>query len=623
MTVTVTTRVAKGTPLTHLELDANFDDLAAGVNQLFTDFDDEHTALDARITQNEVDIVQLQADVDTAESDIVAHDSRLDAVEAHAAAAAGNPHAVTKADVGLSNVTNDAQLKRADGDILTFDEETVPVMEDVVLIEKADGTKKKIQLGNIPSTGASSEADIYQDVLGDSKYQHATYDDLNDEDLINGTNTDASYSQNDTRYDFTAGEVIESDDLYDSDAGLSEITECLVLAIYTDSGTPTIEATADGGTNWETVTLNTVHTFTDTGTDLRLRFTAGGTGHLDSWAVFYNPDETAIVEPVDWLKWNNNDPDDFVLAAEENNPNLLINGGFDFWQRATSISGPLSATYSTADRWIFYDGSDGTANISQQTFTPGQTDVPGEPRWYVEHDMVTAATAGGPGIWQRIESVRSCAGQAGTLSFWAKVDSGTLEVTPWVYQNFGSSGSALVQTEFADKAVTITTDWTLHTITMDVPSITGKTILGGDDFLQVGFSLPLNETWTLGFAQAKFEVGSVATPFVRRPYGLELALCQRYYQAPDSHYTQYMQMGNNFTAGQNYYTCSKFDTPMRAVPTLTITYVSEAGSAFNGLVIGDITATPKVNGFRWYVPTKVTSSSPASVSLNFEADAEL
>jgi hypothetical protein len=38
----------------------------------------------------------------------------------------------------------------------------------------------------------------------------------------------------------------------------------------------------------------------------------------------------------------------------------------------------------------------------------------------------------------------------------------------------------------------------------------------------------LNATWYVTGVQ--FEVGSVATPFERRPYGTELALCQRYFQ---------------------------------------------------------------------------------------------
>lgn len=63
-------------------------------------------------------VVFAQADVDAHEADFA------------------NPHATTKTQVGLANVTNDAQLKRAAGDINSFSA-TTPIATDVVLIERA------------------------------------------------------------------------------------------------------------------------------------------------------------------------------------------------------------------------------------------------------------------------------------------------------------------------------------------------------------------------------------------------------------------------------------------------------------------------------------------------------
>ncbi|GAH55416.1 unnamed protein product, partial [marine sediment metagenome] len=55
-----------------------------------------------------------------------------------------NPHTVTKTQVSLANVTDDAQLKRAAGDINTFDEKTEPVPDDLILAEdSADSNNKK------------------------------------------------------------------------------------------------------------------------------------------------------------------------------------------------------------------------------------------------------------------------------------------------------------------------------------------------------------------------------------------------------------------------------------------------------------------------------------------------
>ncbi|MGQ9688686.1 MAG: hypothetical protein ACUVXF_07885 [Desulfobaccales bacterium] len=70
---------------------------------------------------------------------------------------AGNPHNVTKTQVGLGNVTNDSQLKRAAGDINSFTAKTSPVGTDLLLIEdSADGySKKKVQVSNLPG-GVSS-----------------------------------------------------------------------------------------------------------------------------------------------------------------------------------------------------------------------------------------------------------------------------------------------------------------------------------------------------------------------------------------------------------------------------------------------------------------------------------
>lgn len=55
-----------------------------------------------------------------------------------------NPHSVTKTQVGLGNVTDDAQLKRAAGDIDSFTEKVTLAADDWVLIEdSADSFNKK------------------------------------------------------------------------------------------------------------------------------------------------------------------------------------------------------------------------------------------------------------------------------------------------------------------------------------------------------------------------------------------------------------------------------------------------------------------------------------------------
>ena len=68
----------------------------------------------------------------------------------------------TASDVGLGNVTNDAQLTRAAGDFDTFTSKATPVAADIVLIEdSADSfNKKKITLTDLLGGGASGSREV-------------------------------------------------------------------------------------------------------------------------------------------------------------------------------------------------------------------------------------------------------------------------------------------------------------------------------------------------------------------------------------------------------------------------------------------------------------------------------
>ena len=85
--------------------------------------------------------------------DRVSANADVSANTTHRNTTTGNPHQVTKSEVGLGNVTNDAQLKRAAGDINSFTEKTTPANADLILIEdSADSyNKKKVQIGNLPT----------------------------------------------------------------------------------------------------------------------------------------------------------------------------------------------------------------------------------------------------------------------------------------------------------------------------------------------------------------------------------------------------------------------------------------------------------------------------------------
>ena len=105
--------------------------------------------------------------------------------------------------------------------------------------------------------------------------------------------------------------------------------------------------------------------------------------------------------------------------------NKLINGNFDVWQRGTSFSSTVSGTSAyTADRWKAGGGTSTT--VSRQAFTLGQTDVPGEPTYYARWAITNNSQ--NYEFQQRIEDVRTLAGKKATISFYARLTTGTITV---------------------------------------------------------------------------------------------------------------------------------------------------------------------------------------------------
>ena len=261
--------------------------------------------------------------------------------------------------------------------------------------------------------------------------------------------------------------------------------------------------------------------------------------------------------------------------------NRIINGNFDIWQRGTSFTSPTSGNY-TADRWeVQFNNTGATRTLSRQSFALGQTDVPGEPTYFMRFDQSVAGSGGTfTQLDQRIESVRTFAGQQVTISFWAKAAASTTMPVVAFQQIFGTGGSpsGLTQTT-AGSSLALTTTWQKFSYQVTLPSISGKT-LGTDsnDALIAVFFMPLNTTFTIDIAQVQLEPGPVATPFERRPIGTELALCQRYFQPfGDSGFA--VANGSN---PANVQFSGLLPVPMRAAPTkngavgvaMTITPVS-------------------------------------------------
>jgi hypothetical protein len=274
--------------------------------------------------------------------------------------------------------------------------------------------------------------------------------------------------------------------------------------------------------------------------------------------------------------------------------NRIINGGFDVWQRGTSFTNPAGGAYTT-DRWTpVYDGSGATRTISRQLFTLGQTDVPGEPQYFLRYAQTAAGSGGTFNVFlQRIEGVHTFAGQTITVSFYARATASITLPKIDLQQNFGTGGSpsaAVFNTIVTN--LSIGTTFTKYTFTTTLPSISGKTLGTTGDMLVLDILLPLNTTFTFDIAQVQVEAGPVATPFERRPIGTELALCQRYYHF-NSHAPSASQFSGNVTSGSAYQSVVIFPVTMRVIPSVVLT--NSAAAAFANAV-GTVNAS--INGFQ-------------------------
>ena len=210
--------------------------------------------------------------------------------------------------------------------------------------------------------------------------------------------------------------------------------------------------------------------------------------------------------------------------------NDIINGAFNVWQRGTSFNQAYfnAGSLYTADRMaMLWNNVPTSVTVSQQTFTPGAAPVAGyEGTFFLRSLITTVGTCSVWGVQQRIEDVRTLANQTATISFYAKADTArnvTIELT----QKFGSGGSSLVTVTATAQA--ITSSWARYSLTVTVPSISGKTV-GTNSYLELNLLQAVAAGSTLDVWGVQIEPGSTASPFqtATGSIGGELALCQRY-----------------------------------------------------------------------------------------------
>jgi hypothetical protein len=163
------------------------------------------------------------------------------------------------------------------------------------------------------------------------------WDDFRDSGNVEGTPMNLESDG----YSFTTGQTLTSLGCTDAEVSGYEITECFIIVEYTDNGTPTIEISADGGVNWETVTNFNIHTFTNTGDDLRIRYTSGSSGKIYNWAILYYPQAASLTETVSALTGKGIEISPTLPAWDSQ------------WEgRVAYISGEQAYYVGLYDRWV-------------------------------------------------------------------------------------------------------------------------------------------------------------------------------------------------------------------------------------------------------------------------------
>lgn len=324
------------------------------------------------------------------------------------------------------------------------------------------------------------------------------------------------------------------------------------------------------------------------------------------------------------------------VAETIDNRNLAINGGFDFWQRGTAFT--ATGEY-TADRWAAFFAGGAVASITRRSFSLGQTDVPGNPKYFLRFDLTSVGSA--PNIQTRLEGVETLAGETSTISFWGKCAAGTQNVTFRLVQNFGTGGSpsASVGTDY--NTVVLTTAWQRFTTQAAVPSVAGKTLgTDGNDHLVVRLSLPSASTFTIDIANFKYEAGELASKFSRQGASLgdELALCQRFYEKSYSNGTdpssstsvgsRHSITPDSIPNGVLINNSYEFSRPKRAQPTMTFysTSTGASGVARNESLGADFAVAASIvgeTGFGLTNNSGVALADQTKYRFHYSADSEL
>jgi hypothetical protein len=241
----------------------------------------------------------------------------------------------------------------------------------------------------------------------------------------------------------------------------------------------------------------------------------------------------------------------------------VTNGNFYNDQRNAGASQTITAAAAlvyTVDRFYAYCTG---ANVT------GQRVAGTAPNAYL-YRFTGAASTTKIGFAQRIENLncQDLAGSTATLS--VDLSNSLLTTVTWTasYANtantFGTLASPTV-TAITTGTFTVNSTLTRYSVNISIPAAATTGIQ-----IELSVGAQISGTWSIGNWQLEF--GSVATPFEQRPIGMELALCQRYYEIGTINWLDYFPTTNGHAIPIS------FAVTKRAAPATTL---STASSAIN------------------------------------------
>ena len=279
--------------------------------------------------------------------------------------------------------------------------------------------------------------------------------------------------------------------------------------------------------------------------------------------------------------------------------NQIINGDFRINQRVTI--GPVSAY--TADRW---------RPNTVQTLLQWKTTNPGTNIPFGNYLGVTSSATQSvvaqlielpsPGNWGPFES-----GSTWTLSWYTQQDLTDVAIyVDFVDSSAGTNSQACtVGTPQLIESSAWGSSFNRYAATV---TITG-TIAATNAALRLYYVGTNSKAFDL--ARVQLEPGPIATPFEQRPIGMELSLCQRYFQKLVSLY-----MYDVSSAGVKVLSLPRTVT-MRAAPTETITGYIVGTTPFSGTGSLIFAGDPGL-----VFISNITNTAGVSLQ-NYSADAEL